>query len=113
MRLQSSPEAPRSVSGAYDEHTDDGGEIVLGHTPERVYDEAVYVAQMRGTEVTPAPGAMRVSADFDGTDVSMQVFLVPGNEKVARLKVTARSTFKGEPDVAKSVAEDIQRRLDS
>lgn len=96
---------------AYDEHSNDGGEIVVGHPPERVYDEAVFVLQARGSEVTTSPGALRVTGEVEDSDVTMQVFLVPGNENVARLKVTARSLLKGEPELAKSLGLDVQQRL--
>lgn len=95
----------------YDAYTDDGGEITFAHPPSRVFSEALYVAEQRGTLVSAKEGAMRIQCTVDESEVIMQIFVVAGSENSARLKVSARSALRGEPELARSFAEDIRERL--
>ncbi|MFQ5748603.1 MAG: hypothetical protein ACE5H3_03995 [Planctomycetota bacterium] len=95
----------------YDEHTKDGGEIVLSSSPEKVYEAAIAVARQRGYDVMTSDGAMRVECEVDDADVVFQIFVIPENDDVARLRVTAKELLVGREELAKDLGLQVQNRL--
>jgi len=96
---------------AYDRHTNDGGEIVLTSSPEKVYEAAIAVARKRGYDVMTSDGAMRVECEVDDADVVFQIFVIPEEDDVARLRVTAKELMVGREELAKELGQQVQNRL--
>lgn len=111
--------APVAAAGAaagvwaYDQQNHSGGEITLAHTPDRVYAAAEQIAHERGFDVVAVPGSQRVECTVDDAVVSFTVFVVPGADNVARLRVYAREALRARADLAKDLALQVQLRLDA
>ncbi|KAA3610828.1 MAG: hypothetical protein DWQ01_07935 [Planctomycetota bacterium] len=96
---------------AYDDASDDSGEIILDATPDRVYRGAEAVARERGLEVQTYPGPMRVQFDAEDYNARFEIFLVEGREDVARLRVSARSGLRGRPEIAEELGLAVRETL--